>query len=63
MGLDPDTDLEHYGTIHCQNQTGRLEQAEEPSPSAKYIERDRGTPTPAWRGKSTTNVGLGQAMR
>ena len=61
MGINPSL-LEHYGA-HVAKIT--LEAVEELSsrPKAKYVVVSAVTPTPLGEGKTTTTVGLGQAMR
>ncbi|HEX2906002.1 MAG TPA: formate--tetrahydrofolate ligase, partial [Phototrophicaceae bacterium] len=62
LGLDPDTDLEHYGKYMAKIDLGVLERLRE-RPDAKYVDVTAITPTPLGEGKSTTLVGLGQAMK
>jgi len=62
MGLDPDTDLEHYGKYIAKIDLGVLERLPE-NPNVKYVDVTAITPTPLGEGKSTTTVGLGQAMK
>ncbi|PJF33540.1 MAG: formate--tetrahydrofolate ligase, partial [Phototrophicales bacterium] len=62
MGLDPDTDLEHYGKYVAKINLEVLEKLKS-RPDAKYIDVTAITPTPLGEGKSTTLVGLGQAMK
>lgn len=62
MGLDPETDLEHYGKYVAKinlDVIGKLKSR----PNAKYVDVTAITPTPLGEGKSTTLVGLGQAMK
>lgn len=62
LGLDPDTDLEHYGKYMAKIDLGVLERLRD-RPDAKYVDVTAITPTPLGEGKSTTLVGLGQAMK
>ncbi|HLA45724.1 MAG TPA: formate--tetrahydrofolate ligase [Aggregatilineales bacterium] len=62
MGLDPDTDLEHYGKYIAKVNLDVLERLRD-RPDAKYVDVTAITPTPLGEGKSTTTVGLGQAMK
>jgi formate--tetrahydrofolate ligase len=62
MGLDPDTDLEHYGKHIAKISLDVLEKYKD-RPDAKYVDVTAITPTPLGEGKSTTTVGLGQAMK
>ncbi len=62
MGLDPDTDLEHYGKYVAKINLEVLDKLQS-RPDAKYIDITAITPTPLGEGKSTTLVGLGQAMK
>src|SRR5262245_57973749 len=62
MGLDPDTDLEHYGKYIAKINLDVIEKLKD-RPDAKYIDVTAITPTPLGEGKSTTTVGLGQAMK
>ena len=61
MGIPP-TLLEHYGDYVAKI---KLEAIEELSarPKARYVVVSAVTPTPLGEGKTTTTVGLGQAMR
>ncbi len=61
MGLDPDTDLEHYGKHIAKVNLSALEKLKD-RPDAKYVDITAITPTPLGEGKSTTTVGLGQGM-
>lgn len=61
MGLDPDTDLEHYGKYVAKINLEVLDRLKS-RPNAKYVDITAITPTPLGEGKSTTLVGLGQAM-
>jgi formate--tetrahydrofolate ligase len=62
MGLDPDSDLEHYGKYIAKINLDVLEKLKD-RPDAKYVDVTAITPTPLGEGKSTTTVGLGQAMQ
>ncbi len=62
LGLDPDTDLEHYGKYIAKINLEALEKLRN-RPDAKYVDVTAITPTPLGEGKSTTTVGLGQAMK
>jgi formate--tetrahydrofolate ligase len=62
LGLDPDADLEHYGKYIAKIDLGVLERLSD-RPNAKYVDVTAITPTPLGEGKSTTTVGLGQAMK
>lgn len=62
LGLDPDTDLEHYGKYVAKVNLEVLDKLKN-RPNAKYIDVTAVTPTPLGEGKSTTTVGLGQAMK
>jgi formate--tetrahydrofolate ligase len=62
LGLDPDTDLEHYGKYIAKINLDVLEKLRH-RPDAKYVDVTAITPTPLGEGKSTTLVGLGQAMK
>ena len=62
LGLDPDTDLEHYGKYMAKIELSALKRLKD-RPDAKYIDVTAVTPTPLGEGKSTTTVGLGQAMK
>lgn len=62
MGLDPDTDLEHYGKYMAKVDLSVIERFKD-RPNAKYVDVTAITPTPLGEGKSTTTVGLGQAMK
>jgi formate--tetrahydrofolate ligase len=61
LGLDPETDLEHYGKYMAKINLEVLERLKA-RPNAKYVDVTAITPTPLGEGKSTTLVGLGQAM-
>ncbi|MCY4070250.1 MAG: formate--tetrahydrofolate ligase [Chloroflexi bacterium] len=62
MGLDPDRDLEHYGKYVAKINLEALERLQD-RPNAKYVDVTAITPTPLGEGKSTTTVGIGQAMK
>jgi formate--tetrahydrofolate ligase len=62
MGLDPDTDLEHYGKNLAKVNLSVLDRLAD-RPNAKYVDVTAITPTPLGEGKSTTTVGLGQAFK
>lgn len=62
MGLDPETDLEHYGKYIAKINLSVLDKLRD-RPDAKYIDVTAITPTPLGEGKTTTLVGLGQAMK
>ncbi|MCY3917759.1 MAG: formate--tetrahydrofolate ligase [Chloroflexi bacterium] len=62
MGLDPKTDLEHYGKHVAKINLAALERLQS-RPDAKYVDVTAITPTPLGEGKSTTTVGIGQAMK
>ncbi|MEQ8675161.1 MAG: formate--tetrahydrofolate ligase [Aggregatilineales bacterium] len=62
MGLNPETDLEHYGKYIAKIDLGVLDRLPD-RPNAKYVDITAITPTPLGEGKSTTLVGLGQAMK
>ncbi len=62
MGLDPDRDLEHYGKYVAKINLEALERLGD-QPNAKYVDVTAITPTPLGEGKSTTTVGIGQAMK
>lgn len=62
MGLDPDTDLEHYGRYVAKINLSVLDKLKS-RPNAKYVDVTAITPTPLGEGKSTTAVGLGQGMK
>lgn len=61
LGLDPDTDLEHYGKYMAKINLSVLDKYKD-KPDGKYIDVTAITPTPLGEGKSTTTVGLGQAL-
>ena len=61
LGLNPDTDLEHYGKYMAKVELSVLERLKD-KPDGKYIDITALTPTPLGEGKSTTTVGLGQAL-
>ncbi|MCY4147447.1 MAG: formate--tetrahydrofolate ligase [Chloroflexi bacterium] len=62
MGLEPDRDLEHYGRHVAKIKLEALERLGA-RPDAKYVDVTAITPTPLGEGKSTTTVGIGQAMK
>jgi formate--tetrahydrofolate ligase len=62
LGLDPETDLEHYGKYMAKINLDVLDRLKD-RPNGKYIDVTAITPTPLGEGKSTTTVGLGQAMK
>ena len=62
MGLDPDRDLEHYGKFVAKVKLEVLDRLNT-RPDAKYVDVTAITPTPLGEGKSTTTVGIGQAMK
>lgn len=61
LGLDPSTDLEHYGKYLAKVRLDVLKKLPD-RPNTRYIDVTAITPTPLGEGKSTTTVGLGQAM-
>ncbi len=62
MGLDPDRDLEHFGKYVAKINLDALDRLKA-RPDAKYVDVTAITPTPLGEGKSTTTVGIGQAMK
>ncbi|MCY3574501.1 MAG: formate--tetrahydrofolate ligase [Chloroflexi bacterium] len=62
MGLEPERDLEHYGPHVAKIKLEALERLRA-RPDAKYVDVTAITPTPLGEGKSTTTVGIGQAMK
>ncbi len=62
MGLNPDTDLEHYGKYVAKINLDVLDRLKSRQ-DAKYVDVTAITPTPLGEGKSTTTVGIGQAMK
>ena len=62
MGLDAETDLEHYGKYIAKINLDALDKLKR-RPDAKYVDVTAITPTPLGEGKSTTTVGIGQAMK
>lgn len=62
LGLDPENDLEHYGKYMAKVSLDVLDKLKA-RPNAKYVDVTAITPTPLGEGKSTTTVGLGQAMK
>jgi formate--tetrahydrofolate ligase len=61
MGLDPDL-LEPYGKSLAKISLDAIDQLKD-RPKAKYVVVTAITPTPLGEGKTTTTVGLGQAMK
>ncbi len=61
LGLDPETDLEHYGKYMAKVELSALEKLKG-RPQAKYVDVTAITPTPLGEGKTTAAVGLGQAL-
>lgn len=62
LGLDPEDDLEPYGRYIAKIRLEALQRLSD-RPLAKYVDVTAITPTPLGEGKSTTLVGLGQAMK
>ncbi len=62
MGLTPD-DLDLYGTPYVAKIRLDVLDKLKDRPNAKYIDVTAITPTPLGEGKTTTTVGLGQAMK
>jgi formate--tetrahydrofolate ligase len=62
LGLDPEDDLEPYGRYIAKIRLEALQRLND-RPLAKYVDVTAITPTPLGEGKSTTLVGLGQAMQ
>jgi formate--tetrahydrofolate ligase len=62
MGLTPD-DLDLYGSPYVAKLRLEVLDKLKDRPNARYIDVTAITPTPLGEGKSTTTVGLGQAMR
>ncbi len=62
LGLNTDTEIEPYGRHMAKVELSVLERLAE-RPNGKYIDVTAITPTPLGEGKSTTTVGLGQAMK
>lgn len=62
LGLDPENDLEHYGKYMAKINLEALDKLKD-RPNARYVDVTAITPTPLGEGKSTTLVGLGQAMK
>lgn len=62
MGLDPHTDLEHYGKYIAKIPLETIAKLQS-RPMGKYIDVTAITPTPLGEGKTTTTVGLGQAFK
>jgi formate--tetrahydrofolate ligase len=61
LGLDPETDLEHYGKYMAKVELSALDKFKN-RPQAKYIDVTAITPTPLGEGKTTAAIGLGQAL-
>ncbi|MCC7206980.1 MAG: formate--tetrahydrofolate ligase [Anaerolineae bacterium] len=61
MGLGPD-DLDLYGSPYVAKLRLDVQDKLKDRPDAKYVDVTAITPTPLGEGKSTTTVGLGQAM-
>lgn len=61
LGLDPETDLEHYGKYMAKVELSALDKFKD-RPQAKYIDVTAITPTPLGEGKTTAAIGLGQAL-
>lgn len=61
LGLDPETEIEPYGRHMAKVELSVLERFAG-GPNGKYVDVTAITPTPLGEGKSTTTVGLGQAM-
>ncbi len=62
MGLEP-ADLDLYGSPHVAKLRLNVLEKLRDRPDAKYVDVTAVTPTPLGEGKSTTTVGLGQAMK
>ena len=62
MGLEPE-DLDLYGSPHVAKLRLEVLDKLRDRPNARYIDVTAITPTPLGEGKSTTTVGLGQAMK
>src|SRR5688572_27368159 len=62
INLEPEEDLEHYGRYMAKLDLNVLKKFAT-RPNGKYIDVTAITPTPLGEGKSTTTVGLGQAMK
>ncbi|MBZ0297625.1 MAG: formate--tetrahydrofolate ligase [Anaerolineae bacterium] len=62
MGLEPE-DFDLYGSPHVAKVRLEVLDKIKDRPDAKYIDVTAITPTPLGEGKSTTTVGLGQAMK
>ena len=62
LGLDPETDLEHYGKHMAKINLSAMKKFAD-KPNGKYIDITAITPTPLGEGKTTVAVGLGQAMK
>src|SRR5277367_6413793 len=61
MGIGPHL-LEHYGDHVAKIKLDAIEELAD-RPRARYVVVSAVTPTPLGEGKTTTTVGLGQAMR
>ncbi|MEZ4667791.1 MAG: formate--tetrahydrofolate ligase [Anaerolineae bacterium] len=61
LGLDPSSDIELYGKYMAKISLETLNRLNK-NPNGFYIDVTAITPTPLGEGKSTTTVGLGQAM-
>jgi formate--tetrahydrofolate ligase len=61
LGLDPERDLELYGKYMAKVELSALAHFQD-RPQAKYVDVTAITPTPLGEGKTTTTVGLGQAL-
>ncbi len=62
MGLDPQTDLEHYGKYIAKIPLETIQKLQS-RPKGKYIDVTAITPTLLGEGKTTTTVGIGQAFK
>ena len=62
LGLEPD-DLDLYGSPYVAKLRLEVSAKLRDRPDAKYIDVTAVTPTPLGEGKTTTTVGLGQAMK
>lgn len=62
IGLDPHTDLEHYGKYIAKIPLETIQKLQS-RPKGKYIDVTAITPTPLGEGKTTTTVGIGQAFK
>jgi formate--tetrahydrofolate ligase len=61
MGLDPDEDLEHYGKYVAKVHLDTIQRLQT-RPTARYVLVTAINPTPLGEGKTTTAVGLAQAL-